>query len=134
MPIRNFPFTKTRPGDVPRPYLPVTLVNPDLGRCLTVLALIDTGADECALPAAFAKLLGHHLKAGRPRRIATGNGVTLAYAHVIRMEIEGFSTEDVEIDFMLHLRTPLLGVRSFLNNFLLSVDYPKRKFSLRLAG
>ena len=61
MPIRDYPFTRTRPGDTPRPYLPVTLINPETNRRLNVMALIDTGADECALPAAFAPILGHNL-------------------------------------------------------------------------
>lgn len=83
MPIRNYPFTVIRPGDVPRPYLPVTLINPDAEKHLKVMALIDTGADECALPASFA---------------------------------------------------PLLGVRSFLNHFILTVNYPKKIFSLKLPA
>jgi predicted aspartyl protease len=75
MPIRTYPFTITRPGDVSRPYLPIILVNPNTEKHLKVMALIDTGADECALPASFAPLLGHSLQSGQERRISTGNGV-----------------------------------------------------------
>lgn len=132
MPIRNYPFSTTRPGDVPRPYLPVTLINPDTEKHLKVMALIDTGADECALPASFAPILGHDLQAGVERRINTGNGVTIAYAHTLRIKIKGFTTRDVMIDFMPNLHTPLLGVKSLLGHFILTVHYPKKIFSLKL--
>lgn len=78
--------------------------------------------------------LGHDLQAGQERKISTGNGVTVAYSHTTRIEIENFSTQDVLIDFMPNLYIPLLGVRSFLSNFVLTVDYPNKAFSLRLRG
>ncbi len=130
MPIRNYPFTVTRPGDISRPYLPVEIINPDTGRAMKVYALVDTGADECALPASFAPILGHNLQAGQLRRISTGNGITIAYSHTTRIVVEDFSTEDVLVDFMPNLSIPLLGVESFLSNFIMTIDYPKRTFSL----
>ena len=132
MPIRNYPFSTIRPGDAARPYLPITITNPDTKNRLKVFALIDTGADECAFPASFAPLLGHNLQAGEQKRVSTGNGVTIAYGHTTRIEIEGFTTQDVLIDFMPNLVIPLLGVKSFLGNFVLTVDYPKKAFSLNL--
>jgi clan AA aspartic protease len=130
MPVRNYPFTIIRPGDIARPYLPITVKNPDTDRQIKVYALIDTGADECAFPASFASLLGHNLLAGQQRKISTGNGLTIAYSHSTRIIIEGFTTKDVLIDFMPNLYIPLLGVRSFLSNFILTIDYPNRVFSL----
>jgi clan AA aspartic protease len=132
MPIHNYPFSTIRKGDLPRPFLPVTIINPDTNKTLKVFALIDTGADECAFPASFAPLLGHNLQSGQQKNISTGNGITIAYGHTIRIEIEGFTTNDVLIDFMPNLNIPLLGVRSFLSNFVLTVDYPNKMFSLRL--
>lgn len=131
MVIRNYPFSFTGPGDIGRPYLPVTIINPANGRRLKVFALVDTGADECALPASFAPILGHNLQAGTQKKISTGNGITIAYSHLTRIEIEGFSTKDVLIDFMPNLSMPLLGAKSFLNSFILTVDYPGKTFSLR---
>jgi predicted aspartyl protease len=134
MPVRDYPFSVVRPGDIARPYLPVTIINPSTGKELRVYALIDTGADECAFPASFAPLLGHNLQAGRLRRISTGNGITIAYSHRTRLAIEGFSTQDVLVDFMPNLSIPLLGVKSFLSNFILTVDYPTKVFSLLLPN
>lgn len=97
---------------------------------MRVRGLIDTGADECALPASFATLLGHNLTAGTSKEVNTGNGKTIAYAHTIRIEISDFTTQDVLIDFMPNLYVPLLGTRSFLGNFTLTIDYPNFIFSL----
>jgi predicted aspartyl protease len=69
MPIRNYPFSITRPGDIARPYLPVTIINPDTQRQIRVFGLVDTGADECAFPASFAPILGHNLQAGQQRMV-----------------------------------------------------------------
>lgn len=132
MPIRNYPFSVIRLGDIARPYLPVTIVNPDTQKQINAYSLIDTGADECAFPASFAPILGHNLQAGQLKRISTGNGVTIAYSHTTRIIIEGFSTQDVLVDFMPNLNIPLLGVRSFLSNFILTVDYPQKLFSILL--
>ncbi len=74
MPVRNYPFSIIRPGDLARPYLPVIIVNPLTNMKLKVYALIDTGADECAFPASFAPVIGHNLQAGKIKKISTGNG------------------------------------------------------------
>lgn len=119
MPIRNYPFSIIRPGDMARPYLPITILNPEANNRIKAYALIDTGADECAFPASFAPLLRHNLQAGQLKRVSTGNGITIAYSHITRIEIEGFSTQDVLVDFMPNLNIPLLSVKSFLSNFIL---------------
>lgn len=132
MPILKYPFLIVRPGDIARPYLPVTIVNPKSSKQIKTLALIDTGADECAFPASFASVLGHDLTAGQIKKISTGNGITISYSHINRILIEGFSTQDVLVDFMPNLNIPLLGVKSFLSSFILMVDYPNKMFSLEL--
>jgi predicted aspartyl protease len=109
-------------------------VNPGVNKEVRVYAPIDTGADECAFPASFASLLGHNLQEGQLKRISTGNGITIAYSHTTRIIVESFSTQDVLVDFMPNLNIPLLGVKSFLSNFILTVDYPNRAFSLMLPN
>ena len=128
--VEKYPFIAMRPGDRARPYLPVTIINPENDQEINVYALIDTGADECALPASFASPLGHNLQEGAEKRINTGNGITIAYSHTIRIKVFSFSTENVLIDFMPNLHIPLLGVKSFLNNFKLEIDYPNKNFSI----
>ena len=93
--------------------------------------LIDIGADECAVPAHYAPLIGHDLQAGVQKSINTGNGVTIAYAHTLSFETHGIKIENVLIDFMPNLNVVLLGVKSFLSSFVLTVDYKKSVFSLK---
>ena len=128
--IENYPFIITRPGDMARPYLPITIINPENQKEMNVYALIDTGADECALPASFAPPLGHNLQAGSLKRISAGNGITIAYAHTICIKVFNFSTDNALVDFMPNLHIPLLGVKSFLTNFILKIDYPNKLFSI----
>ncbi|MEM7816827.1 MAG: retropepsin-like aspartic protease [Candidatus Aenigmatarchaeota archaeon] len=132
MKLINIPFTKFGPTDIPRPWLPITVINPQTDKKIKLYGLIDTGADECALPAHYAVLLGHNLVEGYPKEINTGNGKTLAYSHTVRIEIFDFTIQDILIDFMPNLNIPLLGVKSFLSNFILTVDYPNLTFSLKL--
>ena len=134
MNMKNVPFRKLGPLDVARPWLPVTVINPHTNIKLPVLGLIDTGADECAFPAQLAVILGHNLKNGFIKEIGTGNGKTVAYSHTIRLEIDGFLFPEVLIDFLPNLHVPLLGARSFLSNFILTVDYPRQVFSLATPG
>ena len=129
--VEDYPFTATRPGDMARPYLPVTIINPENGKQLNVFALLDTGADECAFPASFAAPLGHNLQAGYQKKVSTGNGITTAYAHTLCLETHGIKIESVLIDFMPNLNVVLLGVKSFLSNFVLTVNYKKSVFSLK---
>ncbi len=141
MPISNFPFTCLQQGTIPRPMLPVCIVNPHTGKGFRTWALVDTGADECALPAMYAQTLGHTLDAGSTKQISTGNGETVAYAHTTRVDIYAldgggnvgqcvYSIPDTPIDFMPNLHCVLLGVRNFLANFKLCIDYPSNIFSI----
>lgn len=130
MKIIDLPFTKLSPGGIARPWLSVTIINAHSGRHINVLGLIDTGADECALPAAYANILGHNLQAGKPKEINTGNGITIAYSHSSRIKVGDFTVDQTLIDFMPNLSVPLLGMKNFLNNFVLTIDYPNLRFSL----
>lgn len=132
MPIRNYPFSIAGQANIAKPYLPVTIINPENGKRQKVYAIIDTGADECALPASYAAILGHNLQAGQDRQVNTCNGPTTVYSHTTSIEIKGFTTPDVLIDYMPNLSIPLLGVKSFLANFILTIDYPNKTFSLIL--
>jgi predicted aspartyl protease len=130
MPTFAYPFIKFGPEDIARPYLPVVISNPISGKFINTYALIDTGADESALPALYASALGHNLTAGIEKRVNTGNGFTLAYSHTSNIEMIGFSTGSVVIDYLPNLPTPLLGFKSFLSQFILIINYPENFFSL----
>ena len=125
MPIRECPFTLCN-GHIYRPILPIRVVNPHSGKGYKTFGLIDTGADDCAIPAVYAPLVGHNLQEGQSKTISTGNGETIAYAHTTRFEIFHPETEellyvinDTPIDFLPNLHVVLLGVNSFLSRFIL---------------
>jgi len=144
MPIRDFPFLKASDADpTPRPWLFLRIHNPDTSSFVDTIGLIDTGADECCLPASFAKLLGHNLTAGTAKTIHTGNGATTAYGHtcaidifdtrdlLLKKEKIAYSIPETIVDFIPNLHCILLGVRTFLCRFDLTIKYPKRLFSIR---
>ena len=137
MPVKNFPFRDIGGHGKPRPFLYVNYINPHTGISLPAWALIDTGADDCVLPAEYAELLGHDLKAGDLTSIISANGSCEAYRHTMRIEIPNqqtdeplFSTQETMITFIKGLKQPLLGTDSFLCHFRLTVDYPIEQFSL----
>jgi len=130
MDLRRVPFSRISPDDISRPWLRIAIVNPHSGKRIRIAGIIDTGADECALPASYAAMIGHNLQAGASKEINTGNGVTVAYSHTVRIEIGSYQIGDTLIDFMPNLYVPLLGVKSFLSNFILTINYPEKIFSL----
>jgi len=113
-----------------RPYLKVRYINPRASMNTLAWALIDTGADNCVLPASYAEILGHNLEAGEKTIIGGVSGENVAYKHTMKIEIPGFSTEEVLILFVEGLPQPLLGVKNFLSHFKLTVDFPNECFSL----
>ena len=136
MPISNCPFTSY--GSISRPILPIKIVNPHANLGFKTFGIIDTGADECAVPASVANILGHNLQAGKTKRIRTGNGETIAYVHTTAFEIfhpvSGeflYTVKKTPIDYMPNLDVVLLGVNSFLSKFVLNIDYPEKTFSIK---
>lgn len=136
MPIRDCPFTDC--GGIYRPILPIKIINPHTGKSYSTRGIIDTGADECAIPASIAMILGHNLQSGKTKTIGTGNGLTAAYAHTTKFEIYHpvsgellYTVPDTPIDFMPNLHVVLIGVNSFLSRFILNIDYPAKNFSIR---
>lgn len=131
MGILNFPFSQFSPTDIPRPWLPIIIKNPHTDREMKSFGLIDTGADECAIPASLATLLGHNLQEGIQKDINTGNGITTAYSHTMCIKVGDITIDNILIDFLPNLNVVLLGAKNFLNNFILTVDYQKLSFSLK---
>ncbi len=138
MPIKDCPVDSfiSYPTSI---LLPIIIINPENNKSYKTKGLIDTGACDCAIPADIAKILGHNLILGYPKIIGTGNGDSLAYSHTSTIQIfhpekpDGnpiYTLDNVLIDFMPNLHFPLLGVNGFLSEFILSINYPKRIFSL----
>lgn len=137
MPIKNYPFTTIWKGAPAGAYIPINLINPNTGLRTSSLARVDTGADECAMPAKLTIPLKHEFTKGEKKFIRTASNKTeVAYAHnsiVELLSMNGkllYTIKKVPIDFMPGLRIPLLGVKHFLDQFVLRIDYPKKVFSI----
>lgn len=119
MPELKWPFHVERLGEPPRPMLPVRISNPATGLFLDAWGVVDTGADDCAVPALWA------------------------YAHTTRIDIfrappgskaagPVYTIADAPIDFLPNLGCVLLGTKSFLSRFILTIDYPRQYLTLRM--
>ena len=137
MPISDCPFLCFS-DNIYRPILALRIINPHSEIGYKTFGIVDTGADECAIPASVAPLLDHNLQEGNTKPINTGNGTTTAYTHTTKFEIYHpvtakllYTVNDTPIDFMPNLSVVLLGVSSFLSRFILTVDYPAKTFSIK---
>lgn len=142
MPITDYPFVIHH--GIPRPLLPVVLENPVGGRSCKTWALIDTGADSSAIPGFLAKELCHDITHEDVRKESCHGvgGAAFTYFHSFRLSVLGLdsngeTTEDVSIRINKRefgvapdLHIMLLGVSDFLAKYLLSVNYPKKLFSV----
>lgn len=136
MPIRNFPFRSILPGEPLKPYLPIRIVNPKSGESMIWWGLVDTGADSCAIPADMAGDLSHILKKGKPVSGYSASGESDGYIHTTNIEILDYDGNVVyeehtaEVEYTVGLPTVLLGVKGFLDSFVLTVDYKNQCFSI----
>lgn len=143
MPIQNYPFTPVA-SDIMRPMLWIRLSNPDYPKSsVRYSALVDTGADDCVFPAGVAIALGHNLTSVTPKIIHGINSASLSYPHTSTIEILGMDsdylpTTDVlytvagaPIDYLVGCQNFLLGAKKFLSDFILTVDYPQKVFSIQ---
>jgi len=77
------------------------------------------------------------LNAGNSKKIGTGNGVTIAYSHTTTFQIFHpasfdlvYTLDNILIDYLPNLEVVLLGAENFLSQFVLTLDYPNKMFSL----
>jgi predicted aspartyl protease len=140
--ILKFSYTKVpvtdiygkKIGEAYRPIVTLTLLHDS--RSLDVLALIDTGADECLFPGEFATILGHNLTKGKPRTFAGIGGAITAYLHQTDIKL-GFHKLRVNIyysDDWNKWGFGLLGQNSFLTRFDAFFSRQNKEFSLTLRS
>jgi len=126
-----------------QPCLPVQLTNPITNKTTVVWGLVDTGASACHFPEKYAKAIGIDVKRGRPYGGPTSGGPCkgrFCHCHIGILAIKN----ENEIDFTRELITlpnrehffsekapiSLLGIEGFLEDYILTVDYPKQVFSI----
>ena len=135
----NYSIVPVQPSDAfptrtstNRPYLRVALI--DGGRDFSCYAIVDSGADDCMFPSAFAAQLGLELTTGRPYLFSgAGSRGQLAYFFDIEIEIAGVQKYRLPVGFTQALdasRVGLLGQNGFFDRFDVSFLLRERKFIL----
>ncbi len=117
-------------GEAYRPIAPLTLYHG--AKKISVLALVDTGADECLFPGEFATILGHNLTKGKPRTFTGIGGAITAYLHQTDIRL-GSHKARINIyysDDWNKLGFGLLGQNGFLIKFDALFSRRDKEFSL----
>lgn len=140
-----FPFSERASNRKQRPFLPLAIsapADPDIPPQYT-FGLVDTGASVCSIPAEFAPLLNHNLRRVPAATIQGAGSVTQGFPHTVRIQVLAmslygkvnyahcvFDTGVISVHFVPKLPYVLIGVKDFLDHFVLTVDYPQQTFSL----
>lgn len=147
MPIIDYPFIDISGTGSPKPALPVVLINPTNGFDCFTWALIDTGADNTVIPDFIAKKLYHNIAHENVQTdICWGiGGAATIYYHTFRLKVLGLNRkkqvlnnkEAIRRNKRLYavvqaLHTMVLGEDDFLDRYILTINYPKKTFSLRV--
>ena len=156
----EFPFSRLIDGKTYRPLLPITIINPENGLDDFAWAIIDTGADRSTVPEYIAKRLYHDIKNTKAQCdiVNTVGSCIRVYKHTFSIKIHAMTLSGsnivvgqpvIDIPKMLVDVVPvetenksgekvttgfnqvLLGVDDFLGNYILTIDYPRKMFSLR---
>ena len=126
-----------------QPYLHIRIIHPDDGDTSIILgALIDTGAVCSKIPVKWAEYINLDYKKGIPVFGSTAGGDAQGYLCKCRVQVLDMNEEceplpnqiltelEDEVAFGPCVDIPLLGVRDFLKNYKITIDYPNKKFSL----
>jgi len=141
MQIVDYPFRVPSNYSIPKPALPIIIINPDNGFEVRTWGLIDTGADASAIPEFTAITLGHNICAVKAEMHVGVGGSVKAYHHKCRIDIlastpDGIVSNEVltsiskKIAVILGLHTVILGEDDFLKKYILKIDYPNKTFSI----
>ncbi|OHD05913.1 MAG: hypothetical protein A2Y34_05285 [Spirochaetes bacterium GWC1_27_15] len=121
-------FTQIGTKDKFRPYIEFIIKNTETDKKINAMALIDTGADECALPGFYATILGHNLENGFKKDVKVAGGNTVAFRHTNKLIIPKINfIKNMIIDFIPNLHIPIIGV-NLIENFNVFLYYPKKYF------
>ncbi len=123
-----------------RTDLPIRILNPHSEIYQDAWALLDTGADACVIPRNISDAVGHDFDGnGVKSEITCGvSGETSTYKHTFILQLYDGSRKDiiwssgeilvncVDTDGL----PPLIGVRNFLKDFEVTINYPEKTITL----
>lgn len=134
--LPDFEFIKYSPAHIGRPLIPVRITNPITQADIRTFALIDTGADICAIPTDFAGILKLDLKSEMRSNVSTAGVILESYLHKVQIEIydmdgkTSYTSDEILANFITTLKHVIIG-KNFLEKFVLTINYPKNIFKLR---
>jgi hypothetical protein len=135
-----YTFTKID-NEVYRPLLPITIINPINNLHISILALADTGADDCLFPKFIAEQLKYDLKAATAvfsSNQGIGESKVDLWKHPFKIQLLDptrktavWKSKDCLIGCTDHDNVPvLLGFATFLSNFRITFNYQTKKIIL----
>lgn len=117
-----------------RPFIPIRVTNPATHTSVSIMALVDTGADKCVMPENVVTRTGHNLK-GNGVQIESSMGVMGSslncYKHTMIIEIISpdlkkiiWKSKELLINCVEHNNIPpLLGSADVLRHLNLTFNY-----------
>ena len=136
-------YIGTGAGHSSRPVVPICITNPQTSKRVYAFALVDTGAEACVFPARIRAALGLRAADGIKRRIGTVTGAGQALEYTVKVDIFGLGprgqlvnlnkiihSKTVPVNFARNLKCFLIGVKDFLEDFVVTIDYERQVFSL----
>lgn len=136
----TFKYTRVaRPSPLPEakgPYIPVTVIGSS--KSIKAAALVDSGADFCAVPRGMAEALGLRLD-GKPHQCAGLGGPVNAVESRMGILVTGTHTERKPIEVpVLILTDPspeyeffVLGRAGFFEHFEITINEQEQKVTLK---
>ena len=117
------------------PHLAITMHGPK-GEIFNTLALVDSGADTCAMPRSVAEILGLDLEEGEEVRIASASGFVQARRLQTEVSVNlPHGRKRMMLDFnviMCDFEPPvILGRAGFFDQFVISFNEKEKKFTLK---
>jgi len=151
MPIVEYPFVFPSQKSTWYPQLPIDVVNTNNGNWTSGFAKIDTGANYCSIPfnTDIVEELGVSLdEKDKTKLICAGLLREDCYKcdtiNIKIFKVIDVSPDDVFIEsnllmtltpsqvvFIPGLANPILGVKGFLDDYVLTINYQLKKFSIR---
>jgi len=129
--------TVGRPGLPPAkvPHLAITMHGPK-GQVFNTAALVDSGADTCAMPRSVAEILGLDLEGVEETQIASASGFVKARRVQTEVSVNlPHGRKRLMLDFnviMCDFEPPvILGRDGFFDNFVISFNEKEKKFTLK---
>jgi len=142
--VKDYPFLQPSRSVDPWPALWIRLSNSHIpDKHVTVLAYVDTGAENSTFDGRLALRLGHDLKEGKQLPSWGAHAAGFAYEHKCTIDILDsnrrngtpaqktlYKGKPVVVQFLNGPCPPLLGYKDFLANFIVQIDYPRKTTSL----